>query len=117
LENLTIKIKKDLGGIKIIVTALPTSAFASGSLKNFASINFAIGEANVSAGASSTWTTVKTIKHSWTSSNGAKSADYQGNILIGSKCDYRAGSIQLVNKVELKLLGYPKPYIVHAGVS
>lgn len=98
------------------VEYIQTAWKAGASLKNSAGINIGVGDTSISAGNSSSWEHVTTVEKRWKNSNGAKSADYKSNIVVGPKDDYKQYSIYLTNTATVKLKGDPKPYSIKAGV-
>jgi hypothetical protein len=98
------------------VKSIKTTWEASANLRNSASLTLGVGERSFTYGASSGWSKVSTGKHSWTNSNGAKTSDCLGNIVIGPHCDYRLNSINLKNTASLMLSNDPKLYTITAGV-
>lgn len=88
----------------------------SASLRNSASISLGVSGDGASAGASSSWSTVKTVAKYWENSNGSKNSSYRSNMVISPSVDYRSNTVSIVNTARVKLKGDEKPYEISASV-
>lgn len=98
------------------VSKIRITWYASASLRNSASISLGISGTSVTAGAGSSWQTVKTKTKYWENSNGAKTSDYRSNVVIGPAKDYREDTITVYATARVVLSGDAKPYEVSKGV-
>ncbi len=88
----------------------------SASLRNEASISLGVSGDSVSAGVSSSWSTVKTVAKYWENNNGSKNSSYRSNMVISPSVDYRSNTVSIVNTARVKLKDDNKPYEISASV-
>lgn len=100
---------------KRAVSSIRTTWRGSASLRNSASLNLGISNSGGSAGAGSSWKTVKTVAKYWENTNGAKEASYRSNMVAAPKKDYRSGTISITNTARVKLVNDKKPYEINAS--
>lgn len=92
------------------VSKIRTTWKGTASMRNSGSFSLGVGNDVVSASASSSWQTLKTVSKYWENSNGAKTSSYRSNMIATPAIDYRTGTVAITNTATVYLKGDPKPY-------
>ena len=98
------------------VERIRTTWQGSASLRNSASISLGVSGSGASAGASSSWQTIKTVSKYWENTNGAKTSCWRSNMYVTPAIDYRSSTISIANTALVKLSCDARTFEITASV-